>query len=113
MRNRFLRAVTHDYKQTSCLELLGCSIKEFKKHLESKFKDGMTWKNRGVKGWHIDHIIPCDSFDLTKLEEQKKCFHYSNMQPLWWYENLAKSNKTLSGEDVNLTPLNATMKQHL
>ena len=57
----------------------------------------MTWKNHGLKGWHIDHIIPCAAFDLTKEEEQKKCFHYSNLQPLWWIDNLKKSNK-MEGE---------------
>jgi hypothetical protein len=74
-------------------DLLGCSFEELKLYLESKFQDGMSWDNYGVKGWHIDHIIPCDSFDLTKSEERRKCFHYSNLQPLWWYDNLSKGNK--------------------
>ena len=69
------------------------SLEDFKKHLESKFKEGMTWDNHTFKGWHIDHIIPCSSFDLTDPKQQEECFHYSNMQPLWWYENLSKGNK--------------------
>jgi hypothetical protein len=93
LRCRFLKAIKNNYKNTSSIELLGCSIEEFKNHLESKFKNGMTWKNHGKFGWHIDHIIPCASFDLTNSEEQKKCFHYTNLQPLWWIENLKKSNK--------------------
>ena len=50
----------------------------------------MTWENHG-KIWEIDHILPCASFDLTILEEQKKCFHYTNMQPLFTTTEIAKS----------------------
>lgn len=53
----------------------------------------MSWDNYGYRGWHIDHIKPCSSFNLSDIKEQKKCFHYSNMQPLWWKDNIAKSNK--------------------
>lgn len=53
----------------------------------------MTWENYGVHGWHIDHIRPCKSFDLTDPEQQKECFHYTNLQPLWWWENLEKGGK--------------------
>jgi len=53
----------------------------------------MSWDNHGFKGWHIDHIIPCSAFDLTKVEEQKKCFHYTNLQPLWAKDNLSKGDK--------------------
>jgi hypothetical protein len=79
-------------KDTSSIELLGASIDIVRKHLESQFKEGMTWENHGITGWHIDHIIPCDSFDLTKKEEQLKCFHYTNLQPLWYIDNLRKKN---------------------
>jgi hypothetical protein len=75
-------------KQASTLDLLGISVEGFVKHLEKKFQKGMTLKNYG--DWHIDHIIPCASFDLTKPSEQKKCFHYTNLQPLWARENLQK-----------------------
>jgi hypothetical protein len=74
------------------VELLGCSINELKKHLESKFDTHMSWKNYGSY-WHIDHIIPCSSFDFTKKTEQQKCFHYTNLQPLEAKENIRKSNK--------------------
>lgn len=82
------------YKSKKTLELLGCSIKELKIHLEKQFRDGMSWDNYGMYGWHIDHIIPCVSFDLTDLEQQKICFHYSNLQPLWAKENLSKGKKS-------------------
>jgi hypothetical protein len=80
-------------KQYKIQTLLGCTVKELKQYLESKFQKEMSWENYGLKGWHIDHIIPCTSFDLTKKEEQRKCFHYTNLQPLWCNENLRKSGK--------------------
>jgi len=55
----------------------------------------MNWDNYGLYGWHIDHIIPCDAFNLIEEEEQLKCFHYTNLQPLWAEENLRKSNNLL------------------
>ena len=84
----------HILKKTqSTLLYVGCSMKQLKEYLENKFEDGMTWDNWSKHGWHIDHIIPCSSFDLTKENEQKKCFHYTNLQPLWAKDNLKKSNK--------------------
>ncbi len=71
------------------MKLLGIPHMYFlKTWLECKFKEGMTWENRNL--WHIDHVLPCSSFDLTKAEEQAKCFHYTNLQPLWASENLSK-----------------------
>ncbi len=84
---------TRTKKSNPALKLLGCSIKELKLHLEKRFKRGMTWKNYGLFGWHIDHIFPVSSFDLTKESEQKKCFHYTNLQPLWAPDNIKKSDK--------------------
>jgi hypothetical protein len=77
----------------STIELLGCDINSFKKYIESKFKPDMNWSNYGKFGWHLDHIKPCAFFDLTDPLQQKICFHYSNIQPLWWYENLSKGDK--------------------
>lgn len=95
LRSRLNCAITNGYKNTSTINLLGCTIEEFKKHLKSQFQPGMTWKNYGRKGWHIDHIKPCDSFDLSDPEQQKLCFHYTNLQPLWAEDNLSKSNKII------------------
>jgi hypothetical protein len=69
---------------------LGCSIPELKTYLESKFQEGMSWENWGIYGWHIDHIIPLDAFNLTNREEFLKACHYTNLQPLWAEENLKK-----------------------
>jgi len=73
-------------------ELNGCSWKQLKEHLEQQFRSEMTWNNYGTV-WHIDHIKPVCSFDLTKQEEQLKCFHYTNLQPLLAKENLVKGSK--------------------
>jgi len=78
------------YKST---ELLGCTIEHVRDHLESQFTEGMTWDNMGRGGWHIDHIIPCAFFDLTKPSHQKVCFNWQNLQPLWESDNCAKGDK--------------------
>jgi hypothetical protein len=78
-------------KSNKTYVLIGCSPKELVSYLESKFKTNMTWNNYGE--WHVDHIKPCSSFDLTKEEEQMKCFNYMNLQPLWAEENLKKGDK--------------------
>jgi hypothetical protein len=81
-------------KQTRTIKLLGCTIPQLKQYLENKFQPGMSWENHGLHGWHIDHIVPCASFDLADPEQQKKCFHYTNLQPLWAIENIKKGAKT-------------------
>ena len=58
-------------------------------YLDAKFTDGMSWENHGE--WHIDHILPCASFNLLIEDEQRKCFHYTNLQPLWAKDNLSKA----------------------
>jgi hypothetical protein len=82
-------------KSDSTLSLTGCTIQELKAHLESLFQPGMTWENHSRDGWHIDHKIPCAAFDLADPEEQKRCFHYTNLQPLWAMDNIMKSDKIL------------------
>jgi len=85
-------------KSQTTIELIGCSPDKLRQHLEAQWTEGMSWDNYGVyiKGepmkWHIDHIIPCDSFDLTDETEQAECFHYSNLQPMWGIDNIRKSN---------------------
>jgi len=92
-----LRARVHKklrtWKGNRTIDLCGATVEVIMKHLESQFRDGMTWENQSPIGWHIDHIIPCASFDLTDLEQQKKCFHYTNLQPLWWWQNLSKGKR--------------------
>jgi hypothetical protein len=98
---RRLRAIIrHNTKKTDTprphmLELLGCSVDEFKKYISSLFTEGMTWENNTYKGWHLDHIKPIASFPnlKTSIEEQRECFHYTNYQPLWWRDNMKKGSK--------------------
>lgn len=99
LRIRLNRALNGIVKSVSTLVLIGCSIEELKKRFETAFytnpKTGemMSWENYGFYGWHIDHIVPLSSFDLTDPEQLKKACHYTNLQPLWWFENLSKNDR--------------------
>ena len=93
IRCRVNDALTDRATSYSVVKNLGCSIKELKTYLEDKFTKGMTWDNRGYYGWHIDHIKPLSSFDLTNPEELKKACHYTNLQPLWAEDNLKKGSQ--------------------
>lgn len=88
---------SYKYKRMSSIELVGCDMQFLKQYIENKFKDGMSWGR--ISEIDIDHIIPCAIFDLTKLEEQKKCFHYTNLQPMWSGEN-RKKNSLFNGEYI-------------
>ena len=81
------------HKNVRTLDLIGCSTSFLMGYLEAKFTEGMTWQNHGE--WHIDHIQPCAKFNLLNEEEQHKCFHYTNLQPLWAKDNLIKGAKPL------------------
>ena len=91
LRHRLYLAIKKEFKKGSAIEYLGCSMKNFKEYIASKFQPNMSWENYG--DWHIDHIKPCASFDLRDFEQQKVCFHYSNLQPLWAEDNLSKGAK--------------------
>lgn len=93
LRCRLNKAIKNCQKTGSAIEDLGCSIEELKLYLESKFKPGMNWTNNSYTGWHVDHIKPLCSFDLTDEEQFKKACHYTNLQPLWYNENMKKSGK--------------------
>jgi hypothetical protein len=90
-RTRIRQGLGGATKTARTTHLLGCSWEEFRKHLESLFVEGMTWGN--MWQWHIDHIRPLASFDLTKEEDQRAAFHFSNHQPLWAVDNLRKGAK--------------------
>ena len=93
LRNRIYKAVKLGYKSAKTEELLGATMLEVKKYLEKNFKQDMTWENYGFYGWHIDHIKPLALFNLSNPQEQKKAFHYTNLQPLWAKDNLSKYRK--------------------
>lgn len=92
-RVRIRQAIKDICKTESSLILLGCTREHLKKHIESLFVDGMNWLNYGE--WEIDHIRPCASFDLSDPKQQKECFHYTNLQPLWKQDNRLKSDKLI------------------
>jgi hypothetical protein len=91
IRSKISYELKNNIKRKSTVDLLGCTVDKLRAHLESKFKEGMTWNNYGE--WHIDHIKPCSMFDFSNKEHQVDCFHYTNLQPLWAKENIIKSNK--------------------
>jgi len=85
--------IVRGHKIASALNLLDCSIDDFRNHLASTFQDGMSFDNYG--DWHLDHILPCSVFDLQYSEEQEICFHYTNLQALWAEDNIVKSNNII------------------
>ena len=94
LRTRLTRAIRIDQKSGSAVRDLGCSIEEFKIHIQNLFQEGMSWENWGHVGecWHLDHIIPLSSFDLADRDQFLKACHYTNIQPLWATDNFRKSD---------------------
>lgn len=93
LRTRLRKALFRGTKRGSAVQDLGCTVEELKQHLEDQFTEGMNWENQGE--WHIDHIIPMSSFDLTDRDQLLECCHFTNLQPLWALENLRKGNKII------------------
>lgn len=112
LRNRLRSALKGDLKAGSAVKDLGCTISELKLYLESKFQEGMTWNNWSQDGWHIDHIKPISSFDLTDRKQLLEACHYTNLQPLWAKDNLSKGdtpiyalNDNSSSRAISITSL--------
>jgi hypothetical protein len=80
-------------KNGSTFNIVGCSPQFLREYIEKQFTDGMNWDNYGYYGWHIDHRMPLDSAK-TEDELYKLC-HYTNLQPLWWLDNIQKSTKII------------------
>ena len=99
LRCRVYDAFKNGTKSAPTMELVGCTTEELKAHLEAQFTEGMTWENYGIDGWHIDHIRPCASFNLLDPEEQRICFRWSNLQPLWGVDNMSKNDTWQEKED--------------
>ncbi len=77
-------------KKDKTYSLVGCELTFLKKWFEFQFVKSMNWDN--IKLWHIDHVKPCKSYDLSNVEEQYKCFHWTNLRPCWAQENMEKSD---------------------
>lgn len=91
LRSSLWQKLKRNKKSDSAVKLLGCSLEYFKEYLEARFTEGMSWEN--AHKWHVDHIRPCNSFDLSDPEQQRQCFHYTNLQPLWAIDNWRKGAK--------------------
>jgi len=91
LRGRIKDAITRGDRSAHTKELLGCSVEELKTWLAGWFAPGMTWENYGE--WHIDHHRPCASFDLSDPAQQRLCFNYLNLRPLWAKDNMSKGAK--------------------
>ena len=91
LRNRLYRVLKENRKLHHTIKYIGCSLEDLKKHLENQFVDGMSWDNYGE--WHVDHIVPCASFDLSDPNQQRICFNFRNLQPLWAKDNQRKQDK--------------------
>lgn len=101
LRSRIWHALRDGYKKSASTEsLTGCTMAELRAHLEKQFLPGMSWERSS--DWHIDHITPCAAFDLSKPKEQRACFHYSNLQPLFSKANLSKGGKFLKQQSLTL-----------
>ena len=100
MRRRINKALSGsgNLKSAPTEKLLGCTFEEFRRHIEKQFDSRMHWGNHSVKGWHIDHIIPCAAFDFSNTAMQRQCFHFTNLRPLWGKKNLRKSAKVIDGQ---------------
>lgn len=98
LRARLRTALKNNYKTGSAISDLGCTIDKLHIYLESMFQKGMAWGNYGSFGWHIDHKIPLISFNLIDREQFKKACYYTNLQPLWWKDNLSKGAKLIKQE---------------
>jgi len=91
LRSRLYQTIRGKYRSKTLPNIMNCTIEQLIQYLTDQFDFNMTWENYG-KYWEIDHIKPCASFDLSKSPEQKKCFHYSNLQPLEVSKNRSKNN---------------------
>lgn len=94
-RNMRRRLYGHgsELAKASPVEVMGCTPEELVAKLEAQFSEGMTWDNYGLRGWHIDHRNPCAAFNLKDSKEAAKCFHHSNLRPLWALDNMRKGSK--------------------
>lgn len=94
LRSRIKEALKCGAKKAEkTVELIGCSMDEFRTHIENQFTEGMSWDNWSFYGWHLDHKIPVSWFNLKNESCRKAAFNYKNMQPLWWDENFKKKNR--------------------
>jgi hypothetical protein len=93
LRCRLSKVFRLKTKPCSASRITGCTREELRAYIADKFQPGMTWDNYGHKGWHVDHIVPISAFDLSDEQQLKAACHYTNLQPLWAFDNLSKGGK--------------------
>jgi len=93
INNALSKHLKYPDKMPALAHLVGCNVVEYKKNIESQWRDGMTWDSWAKDGWHIDHIVPCSAFDLRDEKQMLECFNWKNTQPLWAKENIKKAGK--------------------
>jgi hypothetical protein len=106
IRGRIRDTVKRGFKSDHSIKLTGCTVEEYMNYIESLWENGMNWNNWGNKEdcWHLDHIIPCELFDLTKESHQKICFNFKNTKPVWKSHNEKKSDKIFNKHARNMSP---------
>jgi hypothetical protein len=93
VRRRIAKALDGTSCTPATIKLIGCTVEELMRHLESRFKSGMTWENYNYRGWHIDHVKPLALFNFLDPAQIEEAFHYTNLQPLWAHENFSKGGR--------------------
>lgn len=104
LRARLGRAMRGETKLASAVKDLGCTVEQLREHLESLFQPGMGWHNYGRTGWHIDHVRPLSAFDLSVKEQALAACHFTNLQPLWWRDNLQKGGERQARQGRTSSP---------
>lgn len=97
MRTGILKSIGDKKAGLSWTKLVGYTADQLKSHIERQFLPGMTWDNRGLNGWHIDHIIPISAFkyDSPEHPDFKACWSLTNLRPMWASDNIKKKDKIL------------------
>jgi hypothetical protein len=96
MRSSVSRMLKQQRQTATLKDIVSYSPEELKNHLESQFRDGMSWENYGRLGWHIDHKKPLTAFHFfnkegnINMDELRACMSLDNLQPLWYDENIRK-----------------------
>jgi hypothetical protein len=107
LRNRIRRILKEGnyVKSQSTIVLMGCTKEFLLEWFEFLFDEQMTFDNHGTI-WHIDHVIPCTLFDMTNHDDQRKCFHWTNLKPMISKKNQSKGNRLtydeLYSHEINL-----------
>ena len=91
LSRRLRKALKGQHKVYKTIKGLDCSIATFKLYIENQFEEGMTWDNYGE--WHLDHVLPLASYDLTDEEQFLEAANWLNYQPLWAKDNIAKGGR--------------------